>query len=56
MPVITVEAMPMTIEAKRELVAALTREASRITNVPEASIYIFVRENPFDDMVLPGNF
>lgn len=54
MPVITVEAMPMTIEAKRELVAALTREASRIMSVPEASIYIFVRENPFDDIGVAG--
>ena len=54
MPVITVEAMPMTIEAKRELVVALTREASRIMQVPEASIYVFIKENPFDDIGVAG--
>lgn len=54
MPVITVEAMPMTTDAKRELVAALTQEASRIMNVPETSIYVFIRENPFDDIGVAG--
>lgn len=54
MPVITVEAMPMTTDAKRGLVAALTQEASRIMNVPETSIYVFIRENPFDDIGVAG--
>lgn len=54
MPVITVEAMPMTTDAKRELVAALTQEASRIMNVPETSIYVFIRENPFDNIGVAG--
>ena len=54
MPVITVEAMPMTTDAKRELIATLTHDASRIMQVPETSIYVFIRENPFDNIGVAG--
>ena len=50
MPVITVEAMPMSLEAKRELVQALTEQAARCMKLPPASIYVFIKENPYDDI------
>ena len=38
MPVITVEAMPMSLEAKRELVQALPEQAARCMKLPPSLI------------------
>ena len=54
MPVITVEAMPMSLEAKRELVQALTEQAARCMKLPPASIYVFIQENLYDNIGVGG--
>lgn len=54
MPVITVEAMPMSLEAKRELVQALTEQAARCMKLPRSLIYEFIKENPYDDIGVGG--
>lgn len=55
MPVITIEAMPMKMESKRDLVRVLTEEAARCMKLPTSSIYVFIKENPFEDIGVGGH-
>ncbi len=54
MPVITIEAAKLSKEQKRELVATLTKSASRIMNVPEQAYIVFVKENDLDNIGVGG--
>ncbi|KKM11511.1 4-oxalocrotonate tautomerase [Clostridiales bacterium PH28_bin88] len=47
MPIITIEMLEgRTLEQKRELAEAITREVSRITNAPPEAVSIIIREMP----------
>lgn len=54
MPVITVEAAVLTHEQKAELAKALTESAARIMGNPAESIYVFIRENAFENIGVGG--
>ncbi|NYB52975.1 MAG: tautomerase family protein [Methanobacteriaceae archaeon] len=44
MPVITIDAPPMSKEQKRELVNSFAKSASKILNLPVSAIVIIIRE------------
>ena len=46
MPIITIDAAPVTPEQKLELIQKMSREASRIMNVPLSEFRVFIRELP----------
>lgn len=54
MPVITIEAAKLSKDQKRELVAALTKSASSIMNVPEQAYVVIVKENETDNIGVGG--
>jgi len=46
MPVISVEIAPVSTEIKEELIRSLTKTTSEITNIPEESFIVLVKEYP----------
>lgn len=54
MPVITIEAVKLTKEQKRNLVKELTTSAANIINLPEQTFYVFVKENEKDNIGVAG--
>ena len=54
MPVITVEASPLSHDVKEKLAKALTDAASEITNIPKDAFVVIVKENPFENMAQGG--
>ena len=54
MPVITVEASPLSHDVKEKLEKALTDAASEITNIPKDAFVVIVKENPFENMAQGG--
>ncbi len=54
MPVINVEAGPLTHEQKADLAQTLTREAARVMGLPPESIYVFIKENAFENIGVGG--
>lgn len=54
MPAIIVEGIPLSIDQKRELVAALTKSASRIMNVPEQAFQVYIKENSRENIGVAG--
>jgi 4-oxalocrotonate tautomerase len=54
MPVITVEASRFTLEQKRELVKALTQDASRIMHIPEQAYTVLIKDNDRDNIAVGG--
>ena len=54
MPVITIEASPLSHEVKEKLAKALTDAASEITNIPKDAFVVIVKENPFENMAQGG--
>ena len=47
MPVITIEASPLSREVKERLVKELTDAASEITTIPAEAFVVIVKENSF---------
>ena len=45
MPVITMEAAKLTKEQKRTLAKEFTETAARVTGLPEAGFYVFIKDN-----------
>ena len=54
MPVITVEAASLDMEQKRRLASELTDVAARILGMPEETIYVFLKENPRENIGVGG--
>ena len=54
MPVITVEAASLDMEQKRRLASELTDVAARILGMPEETIYVFLKENPLENIGVGG--
>ena len=54
MPVITVEAASLDMEQKRRLASELTDVAARILGMPEETIYVFLKENPQENIGVGG--
>jgi len=54
MPVITIEAVKLTKEQKRNLVKELTTTAAKIINVPEQIVTVYLKENELDNIGVGG--
>lgn len=54
MPVITFEAAALTKEQKQTLVKEFTETAARVTGLPEAGFYVFIKENAMDNVGVGG--
>lgn len=54
MPVITFEAATLNKDQKRELVKGFTEVASRVTGLPEAGFYVFLKENRLENVGVGG--
>ncbi|RHP30975.1 4-oxalocrotonate tautomerase DmpI [Lachnotalea sp. AF33-28] len=54
MPVITMEAAKLTKEQKRTLAKEFTETAARVTGLPEAGFYVFIKENELDNVGVGG--
>lgn len=54
MPVITFEAAVLNKDQKRELVKGFTEIASRVTGLPEAGFYVFLKENSLENVGVGG--
>lgn len=54
MPVITVEAASLDMEQKRRLASELTSVAASILRMPEETIYVFLKENPLENIGVGG--
>ena len=54
MPVITFEAATLNKDQKRELVKRFTEVASRVTGLPEAGFYVFLKENNLENVGVGG--
>ncbi len=54
MPVISVELGPANAGVKSELIRALTKTAAEITNIPEASFIVLIKEFPTDAIGVGG--
>ncbi len=54
MPAITLEMAKMTKEQKIQIAKEFTESASRITGIPEAGFYIFIKENESDNVAVGG--
>lgn len=54
MPNIIIEAAKLTKESKNELISSLTKTASEITNIPETSYTVLIKEFPVDNWGIGG--
>jgi len=54
MPVITLEGAQLSVEQKRELVAAFTKSAAGIMKVPEQAFIVLIKENSKDNIGVGG--
>ncbi|HWQ63134.1 MAG TPA: 4-oxalocrotonate tautomerase DmpI [Methanospirillum sp.] len=54
MPVITIDLWPISPEIKTELIQKLTKTASDITNLPQSTFFVYVREYPTDSIGVGG--
>lgn len=54
MPVITIEASPLSREVKERLVKELTDAASETTTIPAEAFVVIVKENSFENMAQGG--
>ncbi len=54
MPAITMEMALMSREQKAELAKTVTEAASKATGIPEAGFYVFIHENPLDNVGVGG--
>lgn len=54
MPVITLEAAALTKEQKQTLAKEFTETAARVTGLPEAGFYVFIKENAMDNVGVGG--
>lgn len=54
MPIISIEAARPTKEQKEQLIAELTKAASKVLNVDEKFFYVLVKENDLDNWGVGG--
>ena len=54
MPIISIEAARPTKEQKEQLIAELTKSASKILGVDEKFFYVLVKENDLDNWGVGG--
>lgn len=54
MPVITMEAALLNTEQKRQLVREFTEAAARITGLSQDGFYVFLKENPIENISVCG--
>ena len=54
MPVITFEAATLTKEQKQTLAKEFTETAARVTGLPEAGFYVFIKENAMENIGVGG--
>lgn len=54
MPVITLEAAKLNKDQKKQLVNEFTVVASKIMNIPEQAIFIFLKENELENIGVGG--
>ena len=50
MPVITLEAAKLNKDQKKQLVNEFTATASKIMNIPEQAIFVFLKENSLENI------
>ena len=54
MPLISIDAAHPTKEQKEQLIAELTKTASKILNVDEKAFYVLIKENDLDNWGVGG--
>ena len=54
MPVITFVAAKLNKEQKKELVKGCTEVAAKVTGLPEAGFYVFLKENSLENVGVGG--
>ena len=54
MPVITFETPQINKAQKQQLVKEFTESAAKITGIPEAGFYVFIKENELDNVGVGG--
>ena len=54
MPSITMELAPLSKEKKAQLVKEVTESTSRATGLPPESIFVFIKENPLENIGVGG--
>ena len=54
MPVITIKIAPQEVDCKRCLVAALTKAAAEVTNIPEDKFIVYVEEHATESIAVGG--
>lgn len=54
MPVITLEAAKLSKDQKKQLVNEFTVAASKIMNIPEQAIFVFLKENELENIGVGG--
>ncbi|NLV25728.1 MAG: 4-oxalocrotonate tautomerase [Methanomicrobiales archaeon] len=54
MPVISIEMGPANSEVKEQLIKTLTKDAAKITKIPEQSFIVLVKEYPIDGIGVGG--
>lgn len=54
MPVITFEAATLDKDQKRELVKGFTEVAAKVTGLPKAGFYVFLKENSLENVGVGG--
>lgn len=54
MPVISIEIGPLNAETKSALIKSITKTASEITKIPEATFVVLIKEYPLDAIGVGG--
>ena len=54
MPHITIEAASISKEKKEKLIRTLTKTASEITEIPETSFTVLIKESPIENWGIGG--
>lgn len=55
MPVITFEGgLPMSLEQKEQMIKGFTQTANKISGLPEAALYVYLKENTLENFGVGG--
>jgi 4-oxalocrotonate tautomerase len=54
MPIITIDGPKLSREQKKDLVESFTREAARVTNIPNQAFVVIINENDPDNVGVAG--
>jgi len=54
MPVITIDGPVLSVDKKEKLAREFTKLASQVTNIPEESFIVLIKEHPYESMASGG--